>query len=102
MVDRLIGLSVDGFRRSLESVFPPINQSTGQLMNSLLRRLCSGVVICGPKVFQFVRAVSGDDAYERYLERKQAEGARDLLSPREFYRQSLEHRYNSKTPSRCC
>jgi uncharacterized short protein YbdD (DUF466 family) len=52
--------------------------------------------------WRWLRAVTGDDAYERYLERKKVEGARDLLPRREFYRQSLERRYNSKTPSRCC
>jgi uncharacterized short protein YbdD (DUF466 family) len=53
--------------------------------------------------WRWLRQASGDDAYERYLERQQREGATDVLSREEFYCQRLERRYNNKdNPSRCC
>lgn len=54
-------------------------------------------------VWQWLRQVSGDDAYERYLERQQREGASNILSRQEFYRRRVERRYNNKdNPARCC
>lgn len=49
--------------------------------------------------FRWLRAVLEDDAYERFLE---ARGQRleAGLSPAEFYRRRLEHKYSR--PSRCC
>jgi len=53
--------------------------------------------------WRWLRAVSGDDAYERYLERQQRDGADEVLARREFYSQRVERRYNNKdNPSRCC
>lgn len=53
--------------------------------------------------WRWLRQVSGDDAYERYLERRQREGDANILSREEFYCQRLERRYNNKdNPSRCC
>ena len=50
-------------------------------------------------VWNYVRAVMGDQAYERYLEVAKRTGA-PPLSPREFYLESVERRYS--TVSRCC
>jgi hypothetical protein len=47
--------------------------------------------------WRWLRQVSGDDAYERYL-RRATGGPR--LSPSEFYRQGLERKY--ARPCRCC
>lgn len=50
-----------------------------------------------------IREVSGDSAYERYLERQRRRGEHRRLSPEEFYRQRLERKYNRKdSPARCC
>jgi len=55
------------------------------------------------RCWQFVRAVSGDNAYELYIERHGKKGVCDsLLSPQEFYRRQVERKYNGATPSRCC
>ena len=52
-------------------------------------------------VWQWLREVSGDAAYERYLARDAGDPA--PLSPGEFYRQRLERKYNNKdSPARCC
>jgi uncharacterized short protein YbdD (DUF466 family) len=50
-------------------------------------------------MWNYVRAVMGDQAYERYLEVAKRTGA-PPLSPREFYVESVERRYS--TVSRCC
>lgn len=50
-------------------------------------------------MWNYVRAVMGDQAYERYLEVAKRTGAAPL-SPREFYVESVERRYS--TVSRCC
>lgn len=50
-------------------------------------------------VWNYVRAVMGDQAYERYLEVAKRTGA-PPLSPQEFYLESVERRYS--TVSRCC
>lgn len=53
--------------------------------------------------WQWLRAVSGDDAYERYLERAHRQGETEVLSRQEFYRAHVERRYNNKgNPARCC
>ena len=63
-------------------------------------------------LWRWLREVSGDDAYERYLTRAvsarvtlsepdgRAEGSASLLSPAEFYRERLERKYSR--PCRCC
>jgi uncharacterized short protein YbdD (DUF466 family) len=52
----------------------------------------------------WLREVSGDNAYDLYLLRHQAKGARDgLLSASEFYCWRVEGKYNNKdSPARCC
>jgi len=65
--------------------------------------------------WEWLREVSGDDAYERYLRHAasarvtlsepagRAEGSASLLTPAEFYYQRMERKYNSKdSPARCC
>ncbi|MBU3693794.1 MAG: YbdD/YjiX family protein [Rhodocyclaceae bacterium] len=48
-----------------------------------------------------VRALTGDDAYERYLARHQALHPQlPALSPADFYASEIERRYNGVT--RCC
>jgi len=49
--------------------------------------------------WEYVRAVMGDKAYERYLEVARRKGL-PPLSEREFYLDTLERRYS--TVSRCC
>ena len=49
--------------------------------------------------WNYVRAVMGDQAYERYLEVMTRTGGKPL-SPKEFYVESLNRRYS--TVSRCC
>jgi uncharacterized short protein YbdD (DUF466 family) len=48
--------------------------------------------------WRWLRAVSGDDAYERYA--ATLAGDEPCLSPGEFYRQRLERKYSR--PCRCC
>jgi uncharacterized short protein YbdD (DUF466 family) len=50
-------------------------------------------------VWEFVRAVMGDQAYERYLDSTRRAGT-EPLSPKEFYLDSIKRRYS--TVSRCC
>ena len=50
-------------------------------------------------VWNYVRAVMGDQAYERYLEVARRDGVKPL-SAEDFYVESLERRYS--TVSRCC
>ena len=62
--------------------------------------------------WRWLREVSGDAAYERYLTRAasarvtlsepdgRAKGAPSLLTPAEFYRRRVEHKYSR--PCRCC
>jgi uncharacterized short protein YbdD (DUF466 family) len=53
------------------------------------------------RVWKWLRAVSGDAAYENYVRQAEQGGAEArLLSPREFYLDALHRRYN--TVSRCC
>ncbi len=48
-----------------------------------------------------LREWCGDAAYERYLRSARARsGARELLSPAEFYVEQLNRRYSR--PNRCC
>lgn len=57
--------------------------------------------IRGFKLWQFVRTVSGDDAYESYLATRAESEPR--LSPGEFYHRRMERKYNNKDcPARCC
>jgi uncharacterized short protein YbdD (DUF466 family) len=51
--------------------------------------------------WNWIREVSGDNAYELYLERPRERDAwNSLLSPAEFYRRRVELKYSR--PSRCC
>ncbi len=50
-------------------------------------------------VWNYVRAVMGDQAYERYLEGARRDGSKPL-SAEDFYVESLGRRYS--TISRCC
>ncbi|HKZ52782.1 MAG TPA: CstA-like transporter-associated (seleno)protein [Candidatus Acidoferrales bacterium] len=53
------------------------------------------------RVWHWIRDVSGDNAYELYLQRQREEDAGDgLLSAEEFYRRRVERKYSR--PSRCC
>ncbi|MEE9234801.1 MAG: YbdD/YjiX family protein [Candidatus Acidoferrales bacterium] len=58
----------------------------------------------GVAAWAWLRAVSGDDAYERYLAHHQEKhaGQGPPLSRKDFYRQRLEHQYDPANPSRCC
>jgi uncharacterized short protein YbdD (DUF466 family) len=49
--------------------------------------------------WDYLRAVMGDQAYERYLEVARRQGAKPL-SAEEFYLDALKRRYS--TVSRCC
>lgn len=52
-------------------------------------------------VWRGLREWCGDAAYERYLRSARTRsGARDLLSPAEFYVEQLDRRYSR--PNRCC
>ena len=51
------------------------------------------------QVWDWLRAVLGDTAYERYLEAVTRAGTTPL-SPAAFYLEQVERRY--ATPSRCC
>jgi uncharacterized short protein YbdD (DUF466 family) len=42
----------------------------------------------------------GDSAYERYLQAKQNNGTRDVLTKEQFYIDQLDRRYSR--PNRCC
>ena len=64
-------------------------------MSALARRFTTGLV----GVWNYVRAVMGDQAYERYLEVAKRDGLKPL-SAEEFYVDSVQRRYS--TVSRCC
>jgi uncharacterized short protein YbdD (DUF466 family) len=50
-----------------------------------------------------IREVSGDSAYERYLEHQRRQGLCNMLSRQEFYCQQVERKYSGKSgPARCC
>lgn len=51
------------------------------------------------RAWNYIRAVMGDQAYERYLEVAKREG-RTPLSAEEFYVDSVQRRYS--TVNRCC
>jgi uncharacterized short protein YbdD (DUF466 family) len=52
-------------------------------------------------VWRGLREWCGDAAYERYLcSARSQSGARELLSPAEFYVEQLDRRYSR--PNRCC
>jgi uncharacterized short protein YbdD (DUF466 family) len=52
-------------------------------------------------VWRGLREWCGDAAYERYLRSaRKRSGARQLLSPAEFYVEQLDRRYSR--PNRCC
>ena len=51
------------------------------------------------KAWEYVRAVMGDQAYERYLEVAKRKGTKPL-SAKEFYVDSIKRRYS--TMNRCC
>ena len=51
------------------------------------------------KVWEYIRAVMGDQAYERYLEVARRTGTKPL-SAEAFYLDSIQRRYS--TISRCC
>ncbi len=51
------------------------------------------------RAWDYLRAVMGDQAYERYLEVARRRGIRPL-SAEDFYLDSLKRRYS--TISRCC
>jgi uncharacterized short protein YbdD (DUF466 family) len=60
----------------------------------------AGAIVTGFRsVWDFVRAVMGDQAYERYLDSMRRAGT-EPLSPKEFYLDSIKRRYS--TVSRCC
>jgi len=79
---------------------------TGEALTFLVRYLCLSVFICGSKLWQFLRAVLDDDAYDRYATRRssvipsEVEGPACLLTASEFYRLRLEEKYSR--PTRCC
>lgn len=53
------------------------------------------------RLWSGLRAVTGDDAYERYLAHRLAHHAEEALLDRaSFYRAELERRWTQ--PSRCC
>lgn len=82
-------------------VYRFISSSVYPQARKLFFNLCSSVFICGFRVWEFVRTVSGDDAYECYIATRAESEPR--LSPGEFYRQRLERKYNNKdSPARCC
>ncbi len=64
-------------------------------MSALTRRLTTGLAAA----WNYVRAVMGDQAYERYLEVAKRDGVKPL-SAEEFYVDSVQRRYS--TVSRCC
>ena len=64
-------------------------------MTAIAQAATKGVL----RVWDYVRAVMGDQAYERYLEVTKRTGAKPL-SAQEFYLDSIKRRYS--TISRCC
>jgi uncharacterized short protein YbdD (DUF466 family) len=53
------------------------------------------------KIWRFVRRLSGDDAYERYLRHHaQAHSDEPLLSRKEFFNRDLDRKWNGVR--RCC
>jgi uncharacterized short protein YbdD (DUF466 family) len=53
------------------------------------------------RLWQWLRATTGDAAYENYLRRAtNAQSQANVLSQREFYLETLKRRYN--TVNRCC
>ena len=55
------------------------------------------------RVWDFIRAMTGDDAYEIYLDHWRAEHAADQTKPltrREFHKRSIAERWNGVR--RCC
>lgn len=64
-------------------------------MRALLFQIGSSAL----RVWNFVRGVLGDRAYERYLEATKRAGTAPL-SAKAFYVESVERRYS--TISRCC
>jgi len=58
-------------------------------------------VAIGQRIWQWLRAVTGDAAYENYVRHaKNARSQPRVLSQREFYLDQLRRRYNSI--NRCC
>lgn len=55
-------------------------------------------------LWEGLRELTGDNAYEKYVERLQAkEPGCPLLTREEFYQQRMEKKFNDKdNPSRCC
>ena len=55
-------------------------------------------------LWEGIREVTGDNAYEKYVERMQAKNPGCPVPTREeFYKQRVEHKFNDKdNPSRCC
>jgi len=64
-------------------------------MTAFAVRVGSGLA----NVWNYLRAVMGDQAYERYVEVARRDGVKPL-SAEEFYVESLERRYSKV--SRCC
>jgi uncharacterized short protein YbdD (DUF466 family) len=60
----------------------------------------SRVARCARALWGWLREVSGDAAYERYLAAQHRAGSRKQLTEREFYVDRLRRRYS--TTSRCC
>ena len=53
------------------------------------------------RIWRFVRRLSGDDAYERYLtHHAQAHADETPLSPKEFFKQEVDRKWNGVR--RCC
>ncbi len=89
-----------------------LKTGTGEAWTCVVRNLCLSVFICGSKLWQFLRAVFEDDAYDRYLtraprvtlsaaerQRGEVEGSA-ALSPAQFYLLRLANKYSR--PNRCC
>ena len=53
------------------------------------------------RAWRMLRGLSGDDAYERYLEHARSHGACLLLDRRSFYVREQERRFNGG-PTSCC
>jgi len=61
----------------------------------------NGVPAFCRRFWSLLRAVTGDDAYDRYLRHRRARHAGEpVLDRQSFYREELERRW--KLPSRCC
>ncbi len=53
------------------------------------------------KLWQFIKALSGDDAYEKYLKHQAKYHPEQLpLSPKEFFKAETERKWNGVR--RCC